>query len=104
MVSITWHSVTLMHNESGPMHFEAINERGSVEKLPDNGRHRFVYDSDFYGSCTFTADIFFGERKTLLLKEQSIVMERYELKKGNVSALLNVSVTFFKRMLASHED
>lgn len=82
------------------MHFETVNERGSAEKLSDNGRFRFSYGSDFYGSCTFTADVHLGERKTLSLREQSIVVEEYKLRKGNVAALVNISVTFFRIMLA----
>lgn len=81
------------------MRFETINERGSAEELSEDGRYRFVYGNDFYGSCTFSAKVFLGEQKSLLLRESSIVVEEYELKKGDVRALLGLSITFFKRML-----
>ena len=83
------------------MQFETVNERGTAEKLSDNGRFLFAYGNDFYGSCTFTADVFHGEQKTLFLRENSVVIEEYELKKGDIRALQNVSVTFFKRMLSN---
>ena len=82
------------------MRFETVNEKGTAEKLSDNGRFRFAYGNDFYGSCTFTADVSLGEQQTLFLRERSIVIEDYELKKGDATALLNISVTFFKRMLS----
>jgi len=82
------------------MRFETVNERGSAEKLSDNARFRFSYGNDFYGSCTFTAKVSLGERKTLTLREKTIVVEEYELRRGNVAALLNISVTFFRRMLS----
>jgi hypothetical protein len=82
------------------MRFETVNEKGSAEKLSDNGRFRFAYGNDFYGSCTFTADVSMGDQKTLSLREKSIVIEDYELKKGDVKALRNISVTFFKRMFS----
>jgi hypothetical protein len=82
------------------MRFETVNEKGSAEKLSDNGRFRFAYGNDFYGSCTFTAHVAIGEQKTLFLREKSIVIEDYEVKKGDVNALRNISITFFKRMLS----
>jgi len=90
----------MRQNSEGPMHFETINEKGSAEKLADNGRFRFAYGNDFYGSCTFTADLFFGEQKTPFLRENSIVIEDCELKNGDVNSLRNLSVIFFKRMLS----
>ena len=101
---ITARILHLDQNSKGPMRFEAVNERGFVERLSENGRHRFNYASDFYGSCSFTADIFLGEQKTFLLREDSIVMEEYRVRRGDVSAIRNVSVTFFKRMLSSCPD
>jgi len=84
------------------MHFETVNERGTAEKLSDDGRFRFVYGNDFYGSCTFTADVSLGEQRTLTFQEKSIVVEDHALKRGEVKALVNVSITFFKRMLPSY--
>jgi hypothetical protein len=84
------------------MRFETVNERGTAEKLSDNGRFRFAYGNDFYGSCTFTVDVYLGGQKTFLLREKSIVIEDYDLKKGNVTVLLNISVTFFKRMISNY--
>jgi hypothetical protein len=98
-------SAPILHldqNGKYPMRFETVNEKGVVEKLSDNGRHRLSYASDFYGSCSFTAKILLGEQNSFLLCENSIVLEEYQLRRGDLSALLNVSVTFFKKMFSSY--
>jgi len=84
------------------MRYEAVNERGTVKQLADSGRFRFVYGNDFYGSCTFTAEVAPCEQQNFFLREKSIVLEDHESKKGDLKALMGVSVTFFKRILSRY--
>jgi hypothetical protein len=82
------------------MRFEAVNESGIVERLTEKGQFRFVYESNFYGSCTFVAAVSLCEQKSLVLQEDSLVIEDYEVKRGEIGSLQKVSLTFFRRILS----
>ena len=82
------------------MRFDTVNENGTVERLTEQGQFRFVYESDFYGSCTFVAAVSLCEQKSLVLQEDSVVMEDYEVKRGEIASLQKVSLTFFRGILS----
>ena len=99
---ITCFQVSLRQNSCCLMRFDTVNESGTVERLTERGQFRFVYESSFYGSCTFTAVVSLCEQKSLVLHEESVIMEDYEVRRGEVSLLRAVSLTFFRGILSKH--
>ena len=99
---ITYRQVIVRQNSSCLMRFDTVNESGTVDRLTERGQFRFVYENDFYGSCTFTAAVSLCEQKSLVLLEDSVVIEDCEPKRGEVSTLQKVSLTFFRGILSKH--
>ena len=77
--------------------FKRANENGGV-RWPnrDDPNLHFHYVNAFYGSCAFEAQIV--EQSSLPLKRQkdSVILENYEVKRGNLPLLLQIAQTFFR--------
>ena len=88
-----------------PMRFDDVNESGQVKRT-DKGSSlfRFHYINDFYGSCTFKARVVEQKNLPLRLKDDSISLETYEVKKGTLPLLMRLSETFFRRMLGKRNS
>ena len=80
--------------------FENVNESGRV-KLHDKNNLllHFQYVNDFYGSCTFEAQIIEQASLPLKLQKDSVVLGGYEIKRGSLPLLLRIARTFFGRIL-----
>jgi hypothetical protein len=106
-----WHpgSTLLLVQDSPPwtidssMRFKDINESGSVNRTEKGSMlFRFHYVNDFYGSCTFMARVVEPKNLPLKLENDSISLETYQIKRGTLPLLLNISKTFFRRMLGKY--
>ena len=87
------------------MRFNDVNESGNVNRT-DKGASlfRFHYINDFYGSCTFKAQVVEQKNLPLRLEDDSVSLETYEVKKGTLPLLMRLSKTFFRRRLHKHHS
>lgn len=86
--------------QSNSVRFKNINENGRVRLYDKNNLLlHFHYVNDFYGSCTFEARIIEQASLPLTLRNDSVVLENYEVKRGSLPLLLRIAKTFFGRIL-----
>ena len=58
----------------------------------------FEYSNRFYGSCIFVAKLKSG-RDRLLLDQESLSTERFEVKRGSSAVLLSLSMIYLNHIL-----
>jgi hypothetical protein len=78
---------------------KTINESATLEWINEKDLHfRLTYTNRFYGSCTVSARLSrMGEQLTL--DKESVYVEDQQVKHGEPSTLLRVTLDFFKQLL-----
>lgn len=85
------------------MRFNSVNERGWLQRVEDDQPiFRFSYDNEFYGSCSFNAAIVESEHKALRLDENTLKVEDYQIRRGNLPILVETAKVFLKIKLTNH--
>lgn len=85
------------------MRFNSVNERGWLQRLEDDPPiFQFKYDNDFYGSCSFQATIVESDHEVLRLDEETLKVEDFSIRKGNLPILVQTAKAFLRIKLTSH--
>jgi hypothetical protein len=79
--------------------FSNLNEEAKLEWVDvERLAFEFEYSNRFYGSCTFVAKLRSG-RNRLLLDQESLSAERFEVKRGSSAVLLSLSMIYLNHIL-----
>jgi hypothetical protein len=82
------------------MRFKSVNQQGLLYRVQHKQPvFHFTYKNDFYGSCSFLAEIKETDNETLNLDETSLQVEDYQVKNGNLTALVETAKIFLKGRL-----
>ena len=85
------------------MRFSSVNERGWLQRVEDDpSTFHFKYDNDFYGTCSFQATILESDHEVLRLDEETLKVEDFRIRKGNLPVLVQTAKVFLKIKLTSH--
>ena len=93
-------NTTTLWQAKPSIRFKNVNESGRIRLHNQNNLLlHFHYVNDFYGSCTFEAQIIEQTSLPLTLQKDSVVLDDYEVKRGSLPLLLQIAKTFFGRVL-----
>jgi hypothetical protein len=85
------------------MRFKSVNEQGLLYRVQHKQPvFHFTYENDFYGSCSFLAEIEESDNETLNLDETSLQVEDYQIKNGSLTVLVETAKIFLKGRLKQH--